>query len=569
MILISLAFKLEVLFEHNLISEIDYFFAKSITAAFNEEDPVIIASCAIVSRSLFEGHICLDILEIAGTQRPLSETGDIRLQYPDKETWVTSLIKSSLVSDGIHTPIVFDSNHKLYLAKYFDFQNRLVDNIVRRVSVSSDLIDEILIDEILMELFPDCNDHQLPQKRAAKNALLKKFTIISGGPGTGKTHVIGIIRKLISIYAEKTGQIEQSIISVAPTGKASSKLEEGSTIHAVLRPLFKKPGFHYHKKNPLNKDVVIIDEASMIDLPLLVRLLEAIPLESNIIMTGDKHQLTSIQAGAVFSDICSVDNLSSVIFSLDRNFRSRGRTGIEKLSKAINERDIKGFESILLSFDYPDLIYEEYKNRENIMSILQKHVKEGYKSFKEAKNATEAIAGLDEFRILCAHNKGDFGTLQINHICEKILRTSDNSDIGKGIFMRPIMVNANNYKKGLFNGDTGVVVEKNGEITAFLKSLDNKMISYRCSDLPSHDTAFAITIHKSQGSEFDSVMMVIPDKYSPVVTKQLLYTGVTRARKKVILIGNLDVMKAAIRLNVKRDSGLEEYLKIKLRKQLS
>ncbi|MFA5902567.1 MAG: exodeoxyribonuclease V subunit alpha [Desulfobacula sp.] len=567
--MISLAFKLEVLFEHNLISEIDYFFAKSITAAFNEEDPVIIASCAIVSRSLFEGHICLDILEIAGTQRPLSETGDIRLQYPDKETWVTSLIKSSLVSDGIHTPIVFDSNHKLYLAKYFDFQNRLVDNIVRRVSVSSDLIDEILIDEILMELFPDCNDHQLPQKRAAKNALLKKFTIISGGPGTGKTHVIGIIRKLISIYAEKTGQIEQSIISVAPTGKASSKLEEGSTIHAVLRPLFKKPGFHYHKKNPLNKDVVIIDEASMIDLPLLVRLLEAIPLESNIIMTGDKHQLTSIQAGAVFSDICSVDNLSSVIFSLDRNFRSRGRTGIEKLSKAINERDIKGFESILLSFDYPDLIYEEYKNRENIMSILQKHVKEGYKSFKEAKNATEAIAGLDEFRILCAHNKGDFGTLQINHICEKILRTSDNSDIGKGIFMRPIMVNANNYKKGLFNGDTGVVVEKNGEITAFLKSLDNKMISYRCSDLPSHDTAFAITIHKSQGSEFDSVMMVIPDKYSPVVTKQLLYTGVTRARKKVILIGNLDVMKAAIRLNVKRDSGLEEYLKIKLRKQLS
>lgn len=568
MILIFLAFKLEVLFEHNLISEIDYFFAKSITAAFNEEDPVIIASCAMVSKSLFEGHICLDISEIAGTQKPLSETGDIRLQYPDKETWVTSLIKSSLVSEGIHTPIVFDSKHKLYLAKYFDFQNRLLDNIVRRVSVSSDRIDEILIDEILMELFPDCNDHQLPQKRAAKNALLKKFTIISGGPGTGKTHVIGIIRKLISIYAKKTGQIEQRIISVAPTGKASSKLEEGSTIHAVLRPNFKKPGFHYHKKHPLNKDVVIVDEASMIDLPLLVRLLEAIPLESNIIMTGDKHQLTSIQAGAVFSDFCAVDNLSSVISSLDHNFRSRGRTGIEKLSKAINKRDIKGFESILLSFDYPDLIYEEYKNRENIMSILQKHVKEGYKSFKEAKNATEAIAGLDEFRILCAHNKGDFGTLQINHICEKILRTSDNSDIEEGIFMRPIMVNTNDYKKGLFNGDTGVAVEKNGEVTAFLKNLDNKIISYRCSDLPSHDTAFAITIHKSQGSEFDSVMMVIPDKYSPVVTKQLLYTGVTRARKKVILIGNLDIMKAAIRLNVKRYSGLEEYLKIKLRKQL-
>jgi len=564
-----IAFELEILFKHDFFSDLDYFFARSMTLAFNEKNPIVMVSCALVSKSLSEGHICLDIATVAGTQNSLSETSPLILKYPDAETWTHALKKSPMVSDGLHTPLVLDSWRKLYLAKNFDFQNRLVDNIIQRVSLSSTPMEKTLMDEILKDFFPNGDEHYLPQKKAVLNALLNRFTIISGGPGTGKTFVISIIKKVLSLYAKKIGQEKQNIICMAPTGKAASKLEEGSTIHSALRPRIKGPGFYYHKNNPFNKKIVIIDEASMIDLPLFVRLMEAAPLEAKIIMTGDQHQLTSVQAGAVFSDLCGVKELDANTFTLDYNFRSRGKTGIEKLAKAINERNIQDFESLLLSHDYPDLIFKGYNDGKSAMDSLKYHIAEGYRPFGSVQNAEEALSKLDEFRILCAHNKGDYGTLQINHICEKILRAMDISGIEEKSFIKAIMVNTNDYKKGLFNGDTGVAVGKKGEVTAFFKGQDTKLKQYRYSDLPAHDTAFAITIHKSQGSEFDSVLMVMPDRFSPVVTRQLLYTGVTRAKKKVILIGNLDIMKAAIRMNVKRHSGIEEYLGKKLRKQIS
>ncbi len=556
-----IAFEIESLYKHDIFSDLDYFFAGTMALAFNETNPLVIVSCALVSKSLSEGHICLDPASMAGSQKPVSETNPLILKYPDIETWTQALKESSMVSEGLHTPLVLDSAGKLYLARYFDFQNRLADNISRRVSLSAIPMEETLMDEFLKDFFPGGN-HLLPQKNAVKNALYNKFTLISGGPGTGKTFVIGIIKTVLPLLSKKKRLPIQRIICVAPTGKAASKLEEGSTIHSVLRPVTRGPGFYFNQKNPLNADVLIVDEASMIDLPLLVRLLEAVPLETNIIMTGDKHQLTSIQAGAVFSDLCAIDELHTV--TLDYNFRSRGKTGIEKLSKAINERNIQDFESLLLSHDYPDLVFEDYYGAKSVMTFLQNHITKEYGSFQNAKNEEEALSKLDDFRVLCAHNKGDCGTLQINHLCEKILRSLNYFGIEERPFMRAVMVNSNDYKKGLFNGDTGVAVEKSGKTTVFFKGLDNKLKQYRYSDLPSHDTAFAITIHKSQGSEFDSVLMVIPDRFSPVVTHQLLYTGVTRARKKVILIGNLDIMKAAIRMNTKRHSGIKECLEKKL-----
>ncbi len=558
-----IAFEIESLYQHDVFSDLDYFFAGTMAIAFNEKNPLVQVSCALVSKSLSEGHICLDPASMAGSQKPVSETNPLILKYPDIETWTQALKESSMVSEGLHTPLVLDSAGKLYLARYFDFQNRLADNISLRVSLSEDTMDENLMDDILKDFFSGGN-HLLPQKNAVKSALYNKFTLISGGPGTGKTFVIGIIKTVLSLLSKKKGQPIQRILCVAPTGKAASKLEEGSTIHSALRPLVHDPGFYFNPKNPLNADVLIVDEASMIDLPLFVRLLEAVPLETNIIMTGDKHQLTSIQAGAVFSDLCAVNELSPHTFTLDYNFRSRGKTGIEKLSKAINERNIQDFESLLLSHDYPDLVFEDYDGAKSVMTFLQNHITKEYGSFQNAKNEEEALSKLDDFRVLCAHNKGAYGTLQINHLCEKILRSLNYSGIEERPFMRAVMVNSNDYKKGLFNGDTGVAVEKSGKTTVFFKGLDNKLKQYRYSDLPSHDTAFAITIHKSQGSEFDSVMMVIPDRFSPVVTHQLLYTGVTRARKKVILIGNLDIMKAAIRMNTKRHSGIQECLGKKL-----
>nr|NJM01627.1 AAA family ATPase [Desulfobacula sp.] len=455
-----IAFELEALFKQGVFSHLDYFFAGSMALAFNEKDPTVLASCALVSKLLSEGHICLDIAAMAGMQKPLSETSRIYIKYPDEKPWISALRNSSMISARIQTPLVLDSGYKLYFARYFDLQYRLVDNIARRVSISAPIKDGALMDEFLNTAFPDGNGHHFAQKKAVKHALLKPFTIISGGPGTGKTFVTGIIQKLMSLYAEKKGQENPKILCVAPTGKAASKLEGGSTIHSALRPRGRGTGFYHNKAHPLDKDVVIIDEASMIDLPLLVRLLEAIPLEATVIMAGDKHQLASIQAGAVFADLCAINELHSNIFLLDYNFRSGGKSGIEKLSKAINESDIQGFESLLLSRDYPDLVFEAYGNSRSTLDSLKKHIIEGFGPFGNARDPEDAFGRLDEFRVLCAHNKGEYGTLQVNHICEKILRSLDISGIEKKPYIKAVMVNTNDYEKGYSTVTQGLPLKK-------------------------------------------------------------------------------------------------------------
>ncbi|MBU8911542.1 MAG: exodeoxyribonuclease V subunit alpha [Desulfobacterales bacterium] len=554
------AFNLDNLFEQRFFSNLDYFFARSMAKAFDENEPIVTVSCALVSKSLFEGHICLDIKGMSGTVRSVSESRDDRIKFPDFDTWIKALQNSLMVSDNIQTPLVLDSDHKLYFSKHYDFQNRLSKNIAQRLSLKPLKMDETAIDEMLEEYFTRSDKHVVPQKNGVKNALRSHLTIISGGPGTGKTFVTTVIKKMFLVYANEHELPEPRIICVAPTGKAASKMEQGSTIHSILKPLRDNPGFYYNKNNLLQADVIIIDEASMIDILLFTRLLEAVPMEAKVIILGDKHQLASIQAGSVFSDICNVKGLSFNIFFLEYNFRSKGKTGIENLSKAITGNDAQRLEELLISGRYPDVVFENLESNVPVAGIVTKYILEGYKSFVLADTVEAALNELDDFKILCAHNSGEDGTLQINHVCENILRSDNNFAIQEKLFKKIIMVNTNDYKKGLFNGDTGIAFEKNGKSSAFFKTLDNKVKKYRASDLPGSDTAFAITIHKSQGSEFNTILMVIPDRISPVVTRQLLYTGITRAKTKIIIAGNINIIKKAVNLSVKRNSGLSMCL---------
>ena len=554
------AFDLDNLFEHHFFSTLDYFFAVSMARAFNEKEPIVLISCALVSKLLFEGHICLDIKEMSGTVRSISQTKNDLVKFPDLKIWLNALEKSLMISDNIQTPLVLDCDHKLYFSKYYNFQIRLSKNIAQRVSLKPLQLDEAAIDEMLELYFSKTGKHSIRQKKAVKNAVFNYFTIISGGPGTGKTYVTTVIKKIFLLSAEKLSLPTPKIICVAPTGKAASKMEQGSTIHSILKPLRDTPGFYYNKSNPLQIDVIIIDEASMIDISLLTRLLEAVPIEAKVIILGDKHQLSSIQAGSIFSDICSVKGLSSNIFFLEYNFRSKGKTGIENLSKAIHNNDGKCLEEILTSGRYPDIVFENFQDNVPVANVVKKYILKGYKPFVNADTVEAALNELDDFKILCAHNSGEYGTLQINHVCENILRSDNNFDIQGKLFKKIIMVNTNDYKKGLFNGDTGIVFEKKGEVNTFFKTLENKIKQYRASDLPEHGVAFAITIHKSQGSEFKTVLIIVPGKLSPVMTRQLLYTGVTRAKIKIIIVGNIDIIKKAINLSVKRNSGLSMYL---------
>ncbi len=562
-----ISFEFKILFELNFFSSLDYYFAKSMGDAFNEDSPMVLASCALVSKALSEGHICVDIRRLSKTTMSVSEKSDDKIKFPDSADWIEALQNSPVVSAGIETPLVLDSRQRLYFARYYDFQNRLVCNIGERVSQKPLYMNGNIIDKMLSEIESGTDIHLLNQKKAVKNSLLNSFTVISGGPGTGKTFIISIIKKIAMSYALKLDLPPPKIICAAPTGKAASRMEKGSTIHAILKPLKNRPGFYHNRENPLQADMVIVDEASMIDISLVTRLLEAVPLTAKVIILGDKNQLSSVQAGSVFNDICKAGRLSAHIFFLKYNFRSKGKTGIENLSRAINNKNDKSVESILTSGKYPDVVFEPLTAGGMSAASVKKNIIKGYHSFFNADTVENALNRMDDFKILCAHNAGEFGTLQINHVCEKILRFDNNSAIDKKPFKKIIMVNTNDYKKGLYNGDTGICFEHAGDTggsRAFFRDSDRNVKQYLTSGLPGSNTAFAITIHKSQGSEYKTVLVILPDRLSPVITRQLLYTGVTRAKNKVIIIGDLNIIKKAMESSVTRHSGLTEYLDTQL-----
>jgi exodeoxyribonuclease V alpha subunit len=573
-------FDLNFLHDLQLVSHLDYYFARTMAEAFDETDPLVIVSCALASKALGSGHICLDLKkEAGGCLRIPEQEGCIRL--PDLELWENSLANASMVGmedqgESCETgpenrfPLVLDSTGKLYLSRYYDFQKRLVNNLSARMSRTSLKIEEKFIAKHLDPLFSGQNLKQVgQQKEAVKKALAHNFLVISGGPGTGKTYITAMIKSLFCLYAASQKMPEPRILSLAPTGKAASRLGEGRTIHSVLKPLKGKSGFRHTKKNRLNVDMVIVDEASMIDIALMTRLIEAIPPEAKVILLGDKNQLSPVQAGGVFNDICRVKSLSSHLIFLEYNFRSMGKTGIENLARAINRNDPERMEAILSSDQYPDIRFEntrreDTQRKKHLYKIIEKYIKNGYAPLAEQTSLLKGLDNLDRFRILCAHNRGSSGTLQINHLCEKILRSQFNFDITGKFFKKIVMIRVNDYHKGLFNGDTGVVHVEDKGFTAGFKDVDGNIRQYRYSDLPAHETAFAVTIHKSQGSEFDSVLIIIPEKLSPVVTRQLLYTGITRARKKAIIVGSLEVIKEAMTLSFEPGSNLSFLLEQRL-----
>ena len=577
----QLKLDLSILHDLQLVSHLDYYFAKNMGQVFHETSDLVLVSCALVSKALADGHICLDLKSLACTRLNLFEQ-DICINLPGLEEWVKTLAGSSMVGKEVAEtgsdkdtdperafPLVLDKNSHLYLSRYYDFQKRLVANLCSRVAFSQVPIqvlkDKVFIGRHLDPLFMGQSQLQVEkQKEAVQKALAHNFLVISGGPGTGKTHITTMIKTLLDLYAGFRNTRLPRIVFVAPTGKAAGRLTGGRTIHSVLKPIKGSTHFVYTKHNPLPVDVVIVDEASMIDIALMTRLLEAIPLDAKVILLGDKNQLSPVQAGAVFNDICRVKALESHLVFLAYNFRSRGKTGIENLARAINQNDVSTMETILTDACYPDIEFEESLGEESLDQILEKYIIKGYAPLMGQTDIFKGLENLDNFRILCAHNKGVAGTLQINHLCEKILRSRANFDIRKHFFRKIVMIGVNDYPRGLFNGDTGIVHEENSIIKAEFRDSTDNVRQFRYLDLPAHDTAFAITIHKSQGSEFDTVLIIIPDKLSPVVTRQLLYTGVTRARKKAIVVGSLDVIKEAMTLTQDKSSPIGALLEQRL-----
>ncbi|MGO2319737.1 MAG: exodeoxyribonuclease V subunit alpha [Vibrio toranzoniae] len=474
------------------------------------------------------------------------------------------------------------------------------------------------------------------QKVAAAVALSRRFAVISGGPGTGKTTTV---TKLLSAMVEQSlSQGKTPTIKlVAPTGKAAARLTESigkaieqlplapevkaniptesSTLHRLLGAIPNRAEFRHNRCNPLHLDILVVDEASMVDLSMMFKLVDALPEHARLILLGDKDQLASVEAGAVLGDICSFNStgystaqgnliaemtgfdaiantrqaksgavnppaIADSLCMLQKSYRFDARSGIGQLAKAINNGSAKQVDQVFakgfgdienhpLSSDSYNLMlrtlvneYGAYLNRMNV-PLEELETQEA-----RAKSVLDLFS---QCRLLCSIREGDFGVKGLNQRIERALaarRLVNPHNDELWYHGRPVMVTRNDHGLGLYNGDIGICMLESDSrhsdtaprLKVYFELPDGSVKAVLPSRVPDHETAYAMTIHKSQGSEFDLTLMILPPDFSPILTRELIYTGITRAKKRLMMFSDTNVLKRGIKVKTERVSGLGSRL---------
>jgi exodeoxyribonuclease V alpha subunit len=600
-------------------SDLDRHFAGFIEAQAGGDYPLLSLAAALTSRTRTEGHICLNLQSMAETSFPEKPGDGLKpVQLPKLAAWIKELKASQVVgSPGQFSPLVMDAKHRLYFHRYWEYEQTLAAEILKRSSGAWDDSNNEALGQRLKALFAAESSGSVNlQSVAAFAAARGKFCVISGGPGTGKTHALVLI---LALLLELDPNRKLRIAVTAPTGKAATRIQESirsikatlasseetkaqlpeaaTTIHRLLGYIPDSAYFRHNADNLLPFDVVAVDEASMVDLALMSKLFQAVPLSARVILLGDRDQLASVEAGAVLGDICSavsvgdyskpfsqhfekltgqqlpggagVDGtaqLGDCVVQLKKNYRFGEHSPIFQLSTAINEGHAEHVFGILRSSSgdaKSDLIAAALPGRAKLKEALKGKVVDGFSNFLKASDPLQAIVAMSRFRVLCALREGPFGVAGLNQTIEEILEEAGLIRCRSPWYShRPIMITRNDYNLKVFNGDNGVILSDggSGEARAFFSGPDNSLRQFLPIRLPEHETAYAMTVHKSQGSEFDRILLILPDRQSPVLTRELLYTGISRARKSVELWFEEQVFRAALSQRVRRTSGLCDAL---------
>ena len=573
-------------------------------------------ACAVlapVARSLAlaasEGDVCLPLAQLAQDEAIACTPAGLRAKL--LESRVTALAEPLPPGDCAH-PLVLDADDRLYLRRFFDLEQRLAAALVMRARAPAQAVPPALR-TMLDKLFkPRSTSGPDWQKLAVALALQGRLTVISGGPGTGKTTTVAA---LLACLLELTPTLR--IALAAPTGKAAARMlealraraadlpaklrkrlpAEAHTLHRLLGVTPVAGRFRHHAGNPLAVDVLVVDEASMLDLALATRVLDALPPDARLILLGDKDQLAAVEAGAVFAELSSArvfsahtleqlalltgtqaadlpppstaPALADSVIWLTESHRFRQDSGIGRLAANINAGE--GAEALAWLRGGEDasarwIDDEGTRPSEATLSAMEA----GYAPYLAAlrapaadaqARAAAAFAAFDCFRVLVAVHEGGRGLDALNAHLERVLRTAldlpPERGPGHAWLGRPVIVLRNDALLGLYNGDIGLCLpDDSGALMVFFPQPGG---SYRCIAplrLPVHDTAFALTVHKSQGSEFEAVLLVLPATPVRVLTRELLYTGVTRAARQVTLAGPARVFAAGCGLRTVRLSGL-------------
>ncbi|WP_432652350.1 exodeoxyribonuclease V subunit alpha [Pectobacterium sp. PL152] len=608
---------LETALARRLLRPLDIQFARMLV---DETQPELLLAAACLSAHSGAGHVCLPLENLQAqtlfdgrdpelAQQLLTEAG-----LNTVSAWQQRLLASDAVSDGsLSTPLVLQGE-KLYLQRSWQSEGR----VARFIASERDtlLVDEPATRAVLERLFPDTGEAVDWQKVAAAVALTRRIAIISGGPGTGKTTTVA--RLLAALIELNTGEALR-IQLAAPTGKAAARLteslgqalhrlavepqqrdafpQEATTLHRLLGAVTDSQRLRHNQDNPLHLDVLIVDEASMVDLPMMANVIAALPPHARIIFLGDRDQLASVEAGAVLGDICRFaeagysrtraqqlqrltgckldesgpegqTTVSDSICLLRRSYRFDPHSGIGQLALAVNGGDDARVRAVL-NGEFADITCSPLAEAEEYQSMLTQCV-EGYRDYLQliaaGASPDAVLLAFQRYRQLCALREGPFGVAGLNQRIEQALHQAgliqrSRNPLNRWYPGRPVMIERNDAALGLFNGDIGIaMIGESGELRVFFPLPNGETKDVTSSRLPPHETAYAMTVHKSQGSEFDHTALVLPNHYLPVLTRELVYTAITRARQRLSLYTDIKILCRAVKTPTQRYSGLEERI---------
>ena len=561
--------------------------------------------------------ICLVLSYYANQQHSVLPLRDILIEYRNEDGHIVShnidfeldeqalKIYSQVMGQGDEIkPLIVDlENQLIYLNKYY----RAEATVARFISKLADQTQELdsQLTQKLNEVFPNQIAEKINwQKVAAFMALRSRFCVISGGPGTGKTTTVG---KILALLLEQNP--ETRIDLLAPTGKAADRLGESirnfissqsdekafsaatlakipvqaQTIHRYLG-FAPGGGFKHNDKFKTPSDILLIDESSMVPLTLFRSVIQALQSHCRVILLGDKDQLAAVETGNVLGDLTaggqinsfsprfakelkelspelilnedqSMGSLQDIMLKLEHSFRFDSSSGIGQLARDINEQPVPHpLEDTQYFKAYDDIAHQALPAKAE--ELFSGAIRQCFTEYKKSLNSPEeALKALNKFRILCASRNGSFGASKLNqHISQIIFSQSDES-LYTG---RAIMITRNDYNIKLYNGDIGIILpDDSGLPKAWFPGPDNSLRSFPPSMLPDYQSAFAMTIHKSQGSEYQNVHLILPDQADRLLSKELIYTGITRAKSSIVIYASRKTLLSTCKRQTDRLSGLK------------
>ncbi|MGH8028275.1 MAG: exodeoxyribonuclease V subunit alpha [Pseudoxanthomonas sp.] len=587
---------LDELFRSGALRVIDHALAQSLRRLDPATPDLVLAGAALASLAVGQGHAAFD------PARPqlLLESG---VDWPSPQAWREALSDSRWVGTSFNdqnasteAPLVLEQG-LLYLRRYRQYEHRLAQGL-RRIAASSST--EANGSYLFAALFPDAQGGGDQQAHAAVLSLSRSLLLITGGPGTGKTSTIARLLLLLLASSRDAGEAPPRIALAAPTGRAAERMAESlraavsvlrqapgvdaalcdalpvqaSTLHRLLGTIPDSPRFRFDAAHRLPFDLVVVDEASMVDLPLMCKLVEAVPDRGRLILLGDPDQLPSVEAGDVLAAIleaASADgdgmpsgastntpSLAGHHVRLRRGYRQDRDFDLAPLALAVREGDAETALALLRGGQLAGVHFHE-----NLLDPLQVHrdaLLAHWRGLADIDDPQQALATASRLRLLTAVREGPQGARGLNARIEEALVTGR----GQGAYFhgRLLLVTENNYRQRLFNGDIGICLRGAGgaPVAWFAGDAEHGPRPFHPAALPAHESAFAMTVHKAQGSEFDRVWLQLPRQRTRALSRELVYTALTRARREVHVCAGAEALRQALAQRVERVSGLAARL---------